>query len=540
MKKPTRQILPSALVLAVALVSGGWFLQQGVERGQNVYVQVRLLNEVVDHVVERYVDEVDRSSLYRSAIEGLLDDLGDPNTAFLDAEDYENLRIQTEGEYGGVGLEIVEREGWITVVSPLPGTPAMRAGIRAGDRIVEVEGQSTEDWSTQQAVDVLRGDAGSEVSVRIQRPGVDALIPFTLTRARVTVRSVPFATMLTERVGYVPLNLVSESSTREVREAVDSLRGEGMEGLVLDLRGNPGGLLDQGVALSDLFLDADQPVVETRGRAAGQDETFRSRTRQAFTDMPVVVLVDERSASASEILAGALQDHDRALIVGNTTFGKGSVQTLYRLSGGGVLKLTTAHWFTPVGRSIQKPQEEQMAAMEQGVPTLDGSLTALPDTAERPTFVTEGGRTVLGGGGITPDVVILPDTLSSQEQRAVRALYRHAGSFFLGLFNFSVRYLQEHPEMGPSPEVTDAVLEQFRAHLLEQDVPVDAEIYREARRFVAYQLGKELALQKGGDQAEFRYASAWDRQLQAATELLEEAGTPQALFRTAAGGAGPE
>ncbi|HSR43552.1 MAG TPA: S41 family peptidase, partial [Longimicrobiales bacterium] len=312
--KLRRSVLTPGVILLVAVFTGGWFLQKGVGQEQNVYLQVRLLQEVVDHVSERYVEEVAPRDLYDAAIDGVIRDLNDPNTAFLEASEYENLRIRTEGEYGGVGLEITERNGWVTVVTALPGTPGTRAGIRAGDRISEVEGQSAEDWNVNQVVERLRGEPGTDVELRVRRPGVESPIPFTVTRAKIELHSVPFVTMLEEGIGYVPLQVVSESSSREVREAIDSLASEGARGLILDLRGNPGGLLDQGVAVSDLFLGRDAEIVETRGRASGQNEVFRARDRETHSGFPVVLLVDAQSASASEIVAGALQDHDRALI----------------------------------------------------------------------------------------------------------------------------------------------------------------------------------------------------------------------------------
>ena len=222
-----RSILGPAFVLAVALLTGGWFLQQGVGQEQNVYYQVRLFEEVVDHVANHFVDSVERDELYDAAIEGLIEDLDDANTEFLTASDWSNLRIRTEGEYGGLGLEIVQRDNWITVVSTLPGTPGERAGIRAGDRLVEVEGESAEGWDANRAVSVLRGRPGTEAEVRIQRPGVESPIPFTLTRAVIQVRSVPFATMLDSGVGYVPLQIFSESSEDELRKAVEGPLGRG-------------------------------------------------------------------------------------------------------------------------------------------------------------------------------------------------------------------------------------------------------------------------------------------------------------------------
>jgi carboxyl-terminal processing protease len=520
-------------VILVAVFSGGWFLQQGVEQQQNVYSQVRLFEEVVDHVSARFVDPVDRSRLYDSAIEGVLRDLGDPNTSFLPAQAYENLRIRTEGEYGGVGLEITERNGLITVVTPLPGTPGTRAGMRAGDAIVEVEGESTEGWSVDDAVDRLRGRPGTDVAVTVRRRGVDAPIPFTVTRAVIELLSVPFAVEVAEGIGYVPLQMVSESSSREIRDAISSLQEDGLRGLILDLRGNPGGLLDEGVAISDLFLDPGDAIVETRGRSVGQNETFAATRPQSYGDLPVVVLVDERSASASEIVAGALQDHDRALVIGATSYGKGSVQTLYQLHGGNVLKLTTARWFTPSGRSIQMDPEDRDSRVRRATIALDGSPVERQDGIERPPFQTFGGRVVYGGGGITPDLIVVPDTLTSDESEAVRTLYRGAGTFNVALFDFAVKYLQEHPQLEPGFQLTPTEMGGFYESLVEQGLEVEREVFDAAGRYVMYHVGREIALQKWGDEGQFRQVMARDLQLRRAMELLEEADTPRGLFTLA-------
>jgi len=393
-------IFAPGLVLFTAVLAGGWFLQKGVSQEKNVYFQVRLFEEVVDHVMSSFVDPVDREDIYQSAIDGLLRELGDPNTSFMPAPDADNFRIRMEGEYGGVGLEVVGRDGWVTVITPLPGTPGTRAGIRAGDQIVEVDGKSTDGWESDAVVAELRGRPGTDVAVGIRRPGIDESLPFTITRAVIELHSVPFAMELEEGVGYVPLLSVSETSFNEVKAAVDSLRNEGIQELILDLRGNPGGTLDQGIQITDYFLEPGQMVVETRGRGLNQNETFSAFRDQPYPDLAVVVLVDERSASASEIIAGALQDHDRAVVMGAPTWGKGSVQTLYPLTGGNILRLTTARWYTPVGRSIHRDREDQMASMERGALTLNGFLATLPDTVARPVFHTQAGRQLLGGGGM--------------------------------------------------------------------------------------------------------------------------------------------
>lgn len=552
-----RSAFGPVVVLLLALVAGGWFLQRGVAQEQNLYTQSRLLEEVVDHISSRFVDPVDRSLLYQSAIEGVIRGLGDPNSSLLDGAAYENFRIQTEGDYGGVGLEIVDRDDYITVVGPLPGTPGTRAGIRAGDEIIAVDGQSTRGWSAQEAVQVLRGRPGTDTEVRIRRPGMDEPIDFTLTRERVQLRSVPFATLLGDDVGYIPLGVFSETSTRELEAAADSLQSAGARSFILDLRGNPGGVLDQSIRIVDLFLDRGKTVAETRGQARGQSQAFRTSAASRFGQAPVVVLVDRGSASASEIVSGALQDHDRAVVVGTPTFGKGSVQTLFNLSGGNVLKLTTARWYTPRGRSIEMPMETerdpapQAAADPDGETegeevrppepppsangprlalTVDGQFIQIPDTTGRPQVTSYGGRTLLGGGGIVPDLIVLPDTLGTDEQDAVRRLFRQAGGVNTAIFNHSVEFLQRN-EVDPAGfQLPAGEMDRFAQRLRDAGVEVDDEVFQGASRFLARELAGEIASQAGGERARFLARVEGDLPLQRALELLRDAGSLDDLF----------
>ena len=380
-----RAVLVPALVVVFAITSGGWLLQRGVGMRANIYLHARVFEEVVERIEGHFVGEVDVDDLYEAAIAGVVDHLGDPNSQFLPAARWEDERIRTQGEYGGVGLEVADRDGYITVVAPIPGTPGARAGVRPGDRIVEVDGRSVEGWLTDQAVDLLRGRPGTTVRMGIRRPGADAIIHFDVTRAQIHVPSVPFATMLDEGVGYVPLLIFNRTTTKEVRAAIDSLAAEGMTSLVLDLRRNRGGLLTEGVGLTDLFLDPGMDIVEIRSRASAP-EKYAAMVDQSYPDLPVVVLVGYGSASAAEIVAGALQDHDRALLIGSTTYGKGSVQSLFPLSGGNVLKLTTARWFTPSGRSIEMEAADQAARGDRGVLTVQGDVAELPELADKPEF----------------------------------------------------------------------------------------------------------------------------------------------------------
>ncbi|HSH74521.1 MAG TPA: S41 family peptidase, partial [Longimicrobiales bacterium] len=511
------------------VAAGGWLLQQGVDRAENVYVRVRVLQEVVDRVATSFVDEVDERSLYDSAIDGLIRDLGDPHTSLIPASDYEDLRIRTEGEYGGVGLEVSDRNGFVTVVSPIPGGPGERVGVRAGDRFYEIGGVRVDTLVTDQAVDLLRGRPGSEVLVKMLRPGVEEPIEFSIERAVIRLRAVPFALMLEEGIGYVPLLTVRETSSQEMMTALDSLKSEGLRGLILDLRGNPGGLLDEGIGVTDLFLDRDQVIVETRGRASDQSETFRASNADRYPGLPMVVLVDAASASASEIVAGALQDHDRAVVIGETTFGKGSVQSLFRLTGGDVLRLTTARWYTPTGRSIQLDPQDR--SPPEHTLSLSGQAVQPESVEGRPEYLTDSGRTVYGGGGITPDLFVAPETLGPDELEGVREIVPRFGRFSLALFNFAVSHVQEHPDLEPGFTVSDAELEAFYRTLPEYEAAVARDDFDRARRFVRYHLEREIALQAWGDVGQFLQSQRHDHQLQRALEILGGVRTPAELLQ---------
>ena len=530
-----RSVAAPIMVAFFSVVAGGWLLQKGIDRADNVYVRVRLFQEVVDRVESSFVDEVDRETLYNSAIEGLIEDLGDPHSSYLPASDYEDLRIRTEGEYGGVGLEVVHRNGYVTVVSPIPGGPGGRMGIQAGDQFYEIEGVPADTMVTSQAVELLRGRPGTDVRVRMLRPGVAEPIDFTVAREEIRLKAVPFAVMLENDVGYVPLLTVRETSASEIRAAVDSLVEAGMRALVLDLRGNLGGLLDQGIAVSDLFLDRGLGIVETRGRAAGQSEGYAASGPDLYEGIPIVVLVDGASASASEIIAGALQDHDRAVLIGETTFGKGSVQSLYRLTGGDVLRLTTARWYTPIGRSIHLDPIERRAEdrsdedLSNSV-SVSGRLVQPVSIEGRPEFESTGGRMLYGGGGITPDLFVSPETLRPREVGGVQGVSSSGGSFFTALFNFSVAYVSERADLSPGFSLSQSDLDAFFASLPEFGAPVDRAEFDDAERFIRYHLEREIALQAWGDEGEFGQQRVHDRQLTRALEVLAGVQTPERLI----------
>lgn len=524
------------LVAAVSFFTGGWLLQRGVASDGNVYQQARLFDDVLHHVHDYFVDSLGESELYQRATTGMLEGLKDPYSVLLQGEDFQRLTEQTTGNYGGLGIQIDVRNGWITVVAPLPDTPAEAAGVLSGDQIIEVDGVSTEGWSSEKAVSVLRGEEGTSVDIKIRRAGIAESLPFNLARAIIHLRSVSPGMLMSDGVGYVGLRAVSETSADELQAEIDSLVSQGMKSMVLDLRGNPGGLLDQGVKVSDLFLDSGQEIVSTRGRARGSSRAYSAETKQRWPNLPIVVLVDAWSASASEIIAGALQDHDRALVVGVPTFGKGLVQTLFRLDDATALKLTTARWFTPSGRTIQREardaedQEQlaQIAAAHDGV--VPDSLRPEGDTTAVPEFKTDAGRIVRGGGGIVPDMIVRADTLSDGEQAFFNDLGANLPVYRDALTSIALELKDSGTRLPESFTITPALRAQMAARLAERGVVIDPAVYQGARSIIDDQLGYEIARYVIGRTAEVRRRAANDLQLQRALALLEQAGSPRDLL----------
>ncbi len=365
-----------AAVLAVAVAvffSGGRAVERETSIDRATYEKIETFTNILSIVRKNYVDEVSTSDLIEGAINGMLNSL-DPHSAYLTPDLYKELQIDTKGTFGGLGIEITIRDGVLTVVSPIEDTPAFRAGIKAGDQIVKINGEFSKDMSLIEAVKRLRGPKGTTVVVSIKREGMPELFDVKITREIIRIKSVKFRT-LEPGYGYVRVTQFQEGTDRDIERALESLVKESgsLDGLVLDLRNNPGGLLSQAVRVADLFLDSGL-VVYTDGRLESQKQKYFARRPGSFVDFPIVVLVNGGSASASEIVAGALQDHKRGLVLGTETFGKGSVQTILPLPNNSALRLTTAKYFTPNGRSIQetgiKPdivvENVRLAKVEEG------------------------------------------------------------------------------------------------------------------------------------------------------------------------------
>ena len=535
-----------AAVLSGALVTGGW-LVQGIGGGATLAGAGRfgalfgasgrasgpvngrrLLDEVMARVEADFVDTVNSQGLYRKAVDGLLYELRDPHSVYLPPDRYAALTERTSGSYGGLGIEINALESAVEIITPLPGTPAERAGIQAGDRIVEVNGRPTRGLSLEEASKLLRGRAGTPVSLLVDRPGVGARLPYRLTREEIRVSPVQNASMLRPGVGYVDVSVFADSTSAELARAVASLTAKGMRTLVLDLRGNPGGLLDEGVAVADLFLNPGQEVVRTRGRSPDANRTWTDRAPQRWPALPLVVLVDGASASASEIVAGALQDHDRAVIVGAPSYGKGSAQTLLPMPEGGALKLTTALWYTPSGRSINHPRPRADAYDDE-------ELAGPPaDSAERrPAFRTGAGRQVLGGGGIMPDLAAGDTAVPAADLALQQALGRDLPRFRGLVTEYAASLRPTARAAGASFRVTPAMRDAFYARLERGGLRVARVVYDAAAVSVERALAAEVTRLAFGAEAEFAQRSRSDPVIAAALDLAAAGATQDALFRRA-------
>ncbi len=353
-KKLSRPRVLGGLIIGVVFVTvASWSISRMVVAVPNeTYESLKIFSDVLGIVEKDYTEEVDSKELIYSAIKGMVRNL-DPHSSFMTPEDYKEMQIDTRGEFGGIGIEISMKDNILTVIAPIEDTPAFRAGILAGDRIVKIEDKPTKDMSLNDAVGLMRGLKGTDVTIHIMREGFEKSKAVVLTRAIIKVKSVKFR-MLEDEFAYIKIAQFQENTSRDLKKAIKKLKSKGtvFRGLVLDLRNNPGGLLAEAVSVSDVFIDSGI-IVYTKGRSEAQRMVFNSEAAKTEPDYPMIVLVNGGSASASEIVAGALQDHKRAIILGTTTFGKGSVQTIVPLSDGSAVRLTTSKYYTPSGRSIQ-------------------------------------------------------------------------------------------------------------------------------------------------------------------------------------------
>ncbi len=508
-------------LIAVPIVAGGFVIQE-----RSAIAGSRLFDQVLSIVSDRYVDSVDVGTLYEKAARGLVAELKDPYAELYTPKQLEAFNTTTGGFYAGVGMQIEPQDGFIVISKVFPNTPAAEANILPGDRIMGVDSASTRGWRVDQVSAKLKGPPGTKVMARFARPGAQEY-SVNFTRRVIRIPAVPYAIMLENKTAYIPVSNFNETAADEVAKELQRLSSEGAKGVVLDLRGNPGGFLDGAIAMTNLFLARGKEIVTVRGR--GEPPVTRvTESAPLAPSVPLVILTDAYTASASEIVAGALQDHDRALIVGTTSFGKGLVQGMYRLDGGYAIKLTTAKWYTPSGRSIQK--ERKFTDDGQFVEVRPDSLESDSARKARPRFKSDGGRVVYGGGAITPDVFVPYDTLSTAEQRLARALVSKNQESYLAIYELAI---EQKSKVRPDFKVTPEMRDDLYQRLQKRGVTVDRKDYDAGSRYIDRTLDQRIASLAFGDSTSKRRELAEDAQLRTALELLKKGATQKDLLALA-------
>ena len=509
----------SALViLAVILACGcvGMLFGQRLNTSatppdSDIRESVRSFTQVYEVVQQNYAETVNPDkAIYNGAIPGMLRVL-DPHSNFFDPKAYAALREDQRGKYYGVGMQVGPRNNKVIVIAPFTGAPAYRAGIRPGDVIIAVDGKPTDNMSTSDVADLLKGPKGTTVKITVLREGTDKPIDFNVVRDEIPRYSVDVHFMIRPGIGYIHVNGFQETTEREVAQALDQLQQQGeLKGLILDLRQNPGGLLSEGVGVADKFLKKGQVIVSHHGRSS-PEKVYRAAHGNGGKDYPLVVLVNRGTASAAEIVAGAIQDHDRGLIVGETTFGKGLVQTVYPLSENTGLALTTAKYYTPSGRLIQR-EYTGVSLYDYYYNSRDNG-DGTPPTPSREVKMTDSGRTVYGGGGINPDIVIAPIKSNKFEDTL---LQKYA------FFNFAKHYVIDH-KVAQSFQVDDAVMQEFRKFLDMQQIPYTEADLAENNDWIRSNIKAELFVNEFGNQEGLKVHAETDPAVQKALDLLPKA-----------------
>lgn len=513
MRKNLRGVWAAIGVLVLSAILGGLYgprVQATTDDGE-MQEAIRSFTKVYAIIEQNFADPINPdTAIYNGAIPGMLRTL-DPHSNFFDERAFNQLREEQSGHYYGVGMQIGPREGRVVVIAPFPDSPAYLAGLRPGDIIFKVDDTLTEGLNTSQVANLLKGPKGTVVHVQILREGLAEPLAVTITRAEIPHLSVDFFTEIQPGIGYVRLTSFNETTKEEMNTALEKLGGNRLNGLILDLRNNPGGLLNAAVSVSEIFLTKNQLIVSQQGRVL-RERPYYANTTHNRIDVPMVVLVNRLSASASEIVSGALQDHDRALIVGETTFGKALVQTVYPLSYSTGMALTTARYYTPSGRLIQRDYS--------GV-SLYNYYTGNHPNSTREIHRTDSGRTVLGGGGIAPDYEISTPSLNPFQAELVRRVILFP--LEIGVGDFTKRYLAQNGDVTEDFVVDEEVLTKFRSYLAEKNIRYSEVDIQENLGWIQNRIKKEIFTSVFGLNEGRQVAIQADPVVQDAIDILPQA-----------------
>ncbi len=517
----------SAVVFAIALSAlvGGIFGRSALAVDDRVPENYKTFTAALSAIEANYVSESDSDRLIYGAIRGMLSTL-DPHSSFFDPREYAAMRERQEGRYYGLGITIASIEGQITAQGVFEGSPAYRQGVRRGDVIAKIDGEEAKGWTTEQAMKKLRGQKGTTVRVEIRRRGYAELIPIEVTRDEVHILTVPAHFMLDATTGYIQMRDFGENTDREVKAALKELTAKGMTRLLFDIRNNPGGPLDQAIKVANEFLPRGKMIVYTRGRVSNSDQDYRGTEEGEFTKIPMVVLTNRNSASASEIVSGSLQDHDRAYLVGETTFGKALVQSVYRISGGAGLALTTAHYYTPSGRLIQRPWDASFDEyLSYSMKDQDANKPHNPSDLKR----TDTGRPVYSGGGVEPDRHLAGPVEGFNPTPFGRLL--HARQAFA---NYAQKYTAEgdtrirqaasgRQTARPNFAVDEPMVSDFKQFLTSERFKIDEAAFSKDHDFVRAMIRYEIDLALFGTAEARKHLLESDPQAQLGLSLFSEA-----------------
>jgi carboxyl-terminal processing protease len=513
----------SALILPMML--GGFLLTLDARAKEDDADILRPFTNVLVLVEANYATRIDPERAVFGAIDGMLRTL-DPHSKFLEPKAFKSLREDQTGSYAGLGIQVQSLFGKVTIVSrPFPDSPAERAGLRVGDNITHVDGRSTQGLAVEEVVGKLRGVAGTGVDIIISRPGEEKPFGVHIVRQQLKKYTINFSYMIRPNVGYIKIDSFAETTGAELKDALKKMDPNKLEGLILDLRGNPGGLLQEAIRVGETFLDREQLILKTGGRTSGSVQEYPAKARNSDPKYPIVVLVDQNSASASEIVSGAIQDHDRGLIVGETTFGKGLVQSVYTLRNqAGVdagLLLTTQKWYTPSGRLIQRDYS-QISQFDYY------NHRDVSDNKKREIKFSDKGRPVYGGGGITPDVIVERPTPNPFQTSMLESF---------SFFSFADEFFKTNPAITTSFQVSNAMVDNFKAHLKTRQIPFTDKDVQDNLDFVKTRIRHEIFYKRLGNAEAQKVLDESDIQLQKGIELLPEArkiqqsGTRQSVQR---------
>lgn len=493
---------------------------------------VRKLNDVLSLTQKYYIEEVDTPKLVESAIKGITGEL-DPHSFYISPKDFSNVEESFRGDFEGIGIEFQVVNDTLTVVSPITGGPSEALGILPGDRIVKINGEDCIGITNDEVREKLRGKAGSKVNVTIIRPGVEELIDYEITRDKIPIYSVDVNLMLDSKTGYISVSRFSETTYDELTEALKSLKNQGMTELILDLRGNPGGYLSQAVEIADLFIDGEKKIVYTEGRRSDSNEEYFASKPSAYENIPLIVLINHGSASASEIVSGAIQDWDRGLLLGETSFGKGLVQRQFTLPDNSAIRLTISQYFTPSGRSIQRDYKDKKTYEEYYSNLTDSGITEennIDHLAEKDStksiFKTNKGRTVYGGGGITPDYILKAEKITDYTRNLLRnnVFYK----FILNYIDQNGKKLTEDygnhlKKFITHFELSSDDMERFKSVAESEKVNFDQEDYTTDEQYIKTRLKAQIARNYWKNEGWYSVMLTVDNQIEKALTLFDEA-----------------